>query len=79
MVCVRWVSSALRTGEPGVAAGPSVWALVAPWGEWVLLHPVLQGTAAPTWTTDVTPAYDALNRSTNRVDAIGTTGYSYVQ
>ena len=48
MACLGWVSSALRTGGPGVVAVLSVWVLVAPWGECVLSHPVLQGTAAPT-------------------------------
>ena len=32
MACLGWVSSALRTGGPGVAAVPSVWVLVATLG-----------------------------------------------
>ena len=47
MAFLGWVSSALRTGGPGMAAVPSVWVLVARWGECVLSHPVLQALQHP--------------------------------
>lgn len=37
----------------------------------------LTGVDYPAGTTDLAMAYDALNRLTNRVDAAGTTRYSY--
>ncbi|MBE7499176.1 MAG: hypothetical protein HS113_02485 [Verrucomicrobiales bacterium] len=38
---------------------------------------ILTGVDYPAGTADLTMAYDALNRLTNRVDAAGTTRYSY--